>query len=86
MDDTYQKVKDMMVKEFNLDPDQVTPTTDLASLGVDSLAALEFVFELETAFGVTVAYENDLRGGKVEDVVAAVNAALSQQPTQASAA
>jgi acyl carrier protein len=85
MDDTYQRVKALMVKEFHLDPDQITPTTDLESLGVDSLGALEFIFELETEFGVTVAYEREVRGSTFQDVVDAVDAALTQQAPQASA-
>lgn len=84
MDDTFQKVKAMMVSEFNLDAERITPSTELASLGVDSLAALEFIFDLETAFGVTLGYENDMRGAKVQDVVDAVDAALkAPQPNAA---
>ena len=86
MDETYGKVKEMMVREFNLEADRITPDTELASLGVDSLAALEFIFDLETAFGVTLGYENDVRGAKVQDVVDAVNAALREQAPQRSAA
>ena len=79
MDETFVKVKALMVKEFEIAADSITPTTELTALGVDSLAALEFVFELEDAFGVTIGTETDLRGGKVQDVVAAVSAALSAQ-------
>jgi acyl carrier protein len=86
MDDTYEKVKAMMVREFNLEADQITPATELASMGVDSLAALEFIFDLESAFGVTLGYEKDMRGAKVQDVVDAVNAALLEQVPHRSAA
>ncbi|MHB8493205.1 MAG: acyl carrier protein [Casimicrobiaceae bacterium] len=79
MDDTFSKVKALMVQEFELPADSVTPTTELTALGVDSLAALEFVFDLEDAFGVTMGTETDLRGGTVQDVVAAVDAALVAQ-------
>ncbi len=79
MDDTFSKVKALMVREFELPADSVTPSTELTALGVDSLAALEFVFDLEDAFGVTMGAETDLRGGTVQDVVAAVDAALVAQ-------
>jgi acyl carrier protein len=79
MDDTFAKVKALMVTEFEIPAENVTPVTELTALGVDSLAALEFVFELEDAFGVTIEAETDLRAGKVQDVVDAVDAALAAQ-------
>jgi acyl carrier protein len=78
MDEMFEKVKALMVKEFDISPERISPTAELTSLGVDSLAALEFVFVLEEAFGVTVDNETDLRGGKVQDVVDVVTAALSR--------
>lgn len=86
MDDTFSKVKALMVQEFELPADSVTPTTELTALGVDSLAALEFVFDLEDAFGVTMGTETDLRGGTVQDVVAAVDAARATQSRLSAAA
>jgi acyl carrier protein len=86
MDETFEKVKGLMTSEFDLAPDRITPSTELAALNVDSLATLEFIFTLETAFGITVDNETDLRGGKVQDVVDAVNAALSRRTAQPSAA
>jgi acyl carrier protein len=85
MNDTFEKVKTLMVGEFQIDPANVTPATPLTELGVDSLAALEFVFVLEDAFRVTIDAATDLRGGLVQDVVNAVNHALSRQ-TEVSAA
>ena len=86
MDETFAKVKALMVSEFDIAADGVTPATELTALGVDSLAALEFVFELEDAFGVTMGTDTDLRGGKVQDVVDAVNAALAARPGLVAAA
>ncbi len=78
MTETFDKVKALIVKEFGVAPDSITPATALVELGVDSLAALEFVFTLEDLFHVTMNSETtDLRGGKVQDVVDVVNAALA---------
>ena len=85
MNETFETVRTMLVAEFQLDPSQVTPTTHLADLGVDSLAALEFVFALEDKFHITVAGTSELRGGVVQDVVDAVDHALSQMPAAAAA-
>jgi acyl carrier protein len=80
MNDTYEEVKSLMVGEFQIDPQAITPETELSELGVDSLAALEFVFVLEEKFDFTMDERTDLRGGVVQDVVNAVNLALSRQP------
>ena len=83
MNDTFERIKSLMVSEFQLDPLRIMPATELTDLGVDSLAALEFVFELEDKFQITLESETDLRGGLVQDVVDAVNLALSRQPSVA---
>jgi acyl carrier protein len=85
MNETYEKVKALMVGEFQIDPQMITPETQLTDLGVDSLAALEFVFVLEEKFDFTMDDQTDLRGGVVQDVVNAVDLALSRQPATATA-
>ncbi|HYQ99134.1 MAG TPA: acyl carrier protein [Casimicrobiaceae bacterium] len=78
MNETFERVRALMIKEFQLDPTRVAPETPLSELGVDSLAALEFVFALENEFAIRFDTDVDLRGGAVRDVVAAVQTALSQ--------
>jgi acyl carrier protein len=80
MSATFERVKALMVGEFQIDPDAITPETQLIELGVDSLAALEFVFVLEEEFHFTMDNQTDLRGGVVQDVVDAVDLALSRRP------
>ena len=79
MSDTFERVKALLIKEFGLEPAGITPSTQLTDLGVDSLAALEFVFDLEDCFQITLDSETDLRGGAVQDVVNAVDFVLSRQ-------
>ncbi len=80
MSATFEKIKALMVGEFQLDPERIAPETELTDLGVDSLAALEFVFVLEDEFHFTLDAATDLRGGRVQDVVNAVDVALLRQP------
>jgi acyl carrier protein len=86
MNGTFERVKALMVGEFQIDPQAITPETQLTELGVDSLAALEFVFVLEEAFSLTMDNDTDLRSGLVQDVVNAVERALSRQPAATPAA
>ena len=78
MSSTFETVRDLMAKEFHLDPDAILPETPLIDLGVDSLAALEFAFDLEEAFRITLDQRTDLRGARVQDVVDAVDAARTR--------
>jgi acyl carrier protein len=78
MDPTFLKIRELLTREFELLPDAVAPETDLATLGVDSLAALEFLFALEDAFEVRFGQEGELRAGTVQDVVDLVNQALAR--------
>ena len=77
MNGTFERVRALMAKEFQLDPARVLPETPLAELGVDSLAALEFVFALENEFAIRFDTDIDLRGGAVRDVVEVVETALA---------
>ena len=80
MSETFEMIRDLMAKEFQLDPAVILPETPLIDLGVDSLAALEFAFDLEDAFGVSLDPQTDLRAAQVRDVVAAVDAARATEP------
>ena len=83
MSTTFDRVRTMLAAEFSLDPAQVAVDTPLEELGVDSLAALEFAFEIEDEFKITLDSQADLRGGRVGDVVAAVDAAIARRETAA---
>jgi acyl carrier protein len=79
MNEIFERVKMLMVREFHADPQLLQPETELTALGVDSLATLEFAFELEEAFGISLE-STDLRGTTVQAVVDAVRAAMARVP------
>ena len=49
---TLATVQEMLIDEFGLTLAQVGPDAKLGELGIDSLAALEFLFKLEDKFGL----------------------------------
>ena len=49
---TLTTVQEMLMTEFELTADKVMPEANLASLGIDSLATLEFLFKLEEKFSL----------------------------------
>ena len=46
------KTQQFLARRFSLAEAEVTPERTLESLGIDSLAALELLFEIEQEFGV----------------------------------
>lgn len=51
---TFEKTQQFLARRFTLDAREITPERTLQSLGIDSLATMELVFDLEDEFGITV--------------------------------
>jgi len=51
---TIDRIRAMLVKDYKLDPNQLTADARLEDLGIDSLGMAELVFNIEDAFGLTV--------------------------------
>jgi len=52
--DTLQIVKELAAKQFGGDPEAVDENAPVDQLGIDSLGFLEFLFELEDKFGISI--------------------------------
>ncbi len=82
-DDLADKIKSLIAEHFGIEPDKLTPETEISSFGIDSLAMIEFMFQMEEKFNIRMA---DSRAPlvTVADVVAEIERAVrDQQPTQA---
>ena len=56
-EDLYPAVASVLTEQFNVAPERVTPDATLDSLGLDSLALMEFVFAIEDKFSVRIPEE-----------------------------
>ncbi len=55
----FEKVRDALATQFELDPESVTMDTNLVDdLGADSLDVVELIMELEDEFGVAISDED----------------------------
>jgi len=54
---TAERIRAILVKDYKLDPAQITPDAQLAELGVDSLGIAELMFNIEDEFGVEMTTE-----------------------------
>jgi acyl carrier protein len=65
-----QRVKDIIVEQLGVKPDQVTPTAKfIEDLGADSLDTVELIMALEEEFGIEVPDEQAEKLQSVGDVI-----------------
>jgi len=71
-----QRVKDIIVEQLGVKPDQVTPEAKfIEDLGADSLDTVELVMALEEEFGIEVPDEQAEKLQSVGDVIKYIEAA-----------
>ncbi|UJM89025.1 phosphopantetheine-binding protein [Rhodanobacter denitrificans] len=76
--DVGARVIGMIAKQAKVDPAMVTPASPLKDLGVESLEAIEMIFDIEEAFDITFPDSGtDLNSDTVQHLINAVQAALS---------
>ena len=77
---SLQIIQDMMVKQFDLKPEALTPDATLEGLGLDSLSVIEFTFNLEDELKITMPEERvELK--TLQDVVNLVDKLVAEQKT-----
>ena len=65
----FEKVRDILSKQLQIDPDTITPNTNIIDdLGADSLDIVEMLMSIEAEFGVTVPDEEVVNFKTVGDV------------------
>lgn len=58
MSSTLKELQELIQEKYGLDPSQVDAHTSLRASGVDSLALVEFIFDVEDRMGITVPDDN----------------------------
>ncbi len=79
---SLQTIRDMMVKQFDLKPEDLTPEATLEGLGLDSLSVIEFTFNLEDELNIKFPEERvELK--TLGDVVNLVDKLIAEQKSAA---
>jgi acyl carrier protein len=71
-------IQRMMIKQFDLKPDALTPDATLESLGLDSLSIIEFMFNLEDEFKIKLTDER-IELKTLHDVTCHVDKMIAEQ-------
>jgi acyl carrier protein len=80
-DKTYERVRRIVAKYLEIPTEQVQPESMLAELGVDSLATLELLFEIEDEFKITVPDERVVGLDTVRSVCERIEALQDALPS-----
>lgn len=54
MNTTLDRLRVLLVKDYKLEPDLLTPDAPLEALGIDSLGVAELMFNIEDEFEVSI--------------------------------
>jgi acyl carrier protein len=82
-DATFERLRDILSKEFEVDPALIHPASRMDELAIDSLAVIEVIFRLEDEFHISFPQEP----GKLQtigDLVSCVDRLATEQRARAS--
>lgn len=75
---SLQTIQRMMVEQFDLKLEDLTPEAQLEGLGIDSLSVIEFMFNLEDELKIKLTDERvELK--TVQDVASVVDKLIAEQ-------
>lgn len=77
---TLQTIQHMLVEQFELKKEDITPDAQLEALGLDSLSVIEFMFNLEDKFHIKLPDER-VEIKTVRDIAGVVERMLAEQKT-----
>ncbi len=75
---TLETLQDILIDEFDLEREQLTPDAELAALGVDSLDLLELMFKIEDRYKLAIRDDVPTTLTTVNDVVAYIDGLLAR--------
>ncbi len=81
---TLETIKRMMVEQFELKPEALTPETQLESLGIDSLSVIEFMFNIEDEFKLKLPDER-VEIKTLQDIANIVDRLIAEQKSTSGA-
>jgi acyl carrier protein len=75
---TLQTIQRMMVEQFELKAEDLTPDAQLEALGLDSLSVIEFMFNIEDEFHIKLTDER-VEIKTLQDIASIVERLVAEQ-------
>jgi acyl carrier protein len=76
---TLRTLQDILVKDYGVSGDRVTPDAVLTTMGLDSLSVLELMFKIEDHFHVKIVEDAPTDLATVADVVGFIDGLLADK-------
>ena len=83
MSTTLERLQQLFLDHFDYEIEQLTATTTLQDLGLDSLDLIEFMFEIENEFNIRIP-DQEFRVRTIQDMVEAVDRFIAEQNLESS--
>ena len=83
MPTTLEKLQQLFIAHFDYKIEELTATTTLENLGLDSLDIIEFMFEIEDEFDIRIP-DREFEVKTIQDMVDALERFISEQDIGAS--
>ena len=76
----YEKLKELILSQFGIDEDQLTPDTDIVDdLGADSLDVMEMLMALEEEYGILVVDDDVSELRTISEIVEFVESKINSK-------
>ena len=81
---TFERLRAILAEKFEVAPELIDPAARMDQLGIDSLAVIEVIFQIEDEFKISIQSDpGELQ--TLADLVACVDRLAEEQRVQASA-
>jgi len=75
---TLDRLSELLVRDYRVDPERLTPDATLQDLGIDSLGTVELLWSVEDRFGIQLPHDPPALN-TLGEVVAFVDALVARQ-------
>lgn len=78
MPTTLERLQQLFIARFDFNIEELTATTTLENLGIDSLDIIEFMFDIENEFNIRIP-DREFKVTTIQDMVDALDRFVSEQ-------
>jgi len=78
---TFERLQQLFIAHFDYNIEELTATTTLENLGLDSLDVIEFMFDIENEFGIIIP-DREFKVTTIQDMVEALDRFISEQKSE----